>query len=70
MKIDDRRHARTEVSFDELEAGKVYISHHFGKYMMCTSEDVTVCLETGEIRDRDEHTGDIFYPVKATLIVE
>ncbi len=52
MNINDMRHKKQELSFDDLEAGKVYVSCRFQKYVMkILEESNTICLETGEVFD-------------------
>lgn len=67
MKVNDLRGKAAEISFDDLEQGKVYVSSRFQKYMIYSSEAATVCLETGEVFDIDEHNGDVFTKVNAVL---
>lgn len=74
MNITDNRFKKQELNWDELETGKVYISHRLQKYVMMTSGiekvECIVCLETGELYSETECKGDVFEPVKATLVVE
>lgn len=74
MNIDDRRFLKKEFSWDELETSGVYISHRLQKYVMMTSGiervECIVCLETGELYSEAECQGDVFQPVKATLVVK
>lgn len=70
MIIDDRRFDKKELSWGELEAKGVYVSHRLQKYVMKTDDAYVVCLETAELFDRDECLGDLFEPVRATLVVE
>lgn len=74
MIIDDKRFVKKELSWDELEAGKVYISHKFQKYVMGAKDSdgylLIVCLETGAVNVGDDYQVDSFEPVKATLVVE
>lgn len=70
MKVNDQRHQKQEFSFDELEAGKVYISHRMAKYVIKTDDLYTVCVESGVLFDEDEHAGDVFEPVNAVLEIK
>lgn len=75
MNITDNRFKKQELSFDELEAGKVYVSHKLQKYVMASmpwgnDSLLLMCLETGEIFAEDGCDGAGFEPVKATLVVE
>lgn len=74
MIIDDKRFVKKELSWDELETSSVYISHRLQKYVMMTSGiervECIVCLETGELYSEAECLGDVFEPVKVTLVVE
>ena len=74
MKINDTRGKSKELTFEELEAGKVYISSRLQKYVMfcnlglsTTGNDYTVCLETGELFNLEEMYGDVFTEVSAVL---
>lgn len=69
MKVNDIRGKSQEFTFDELEAGRVYTSTRFQKYLLMTDDMYTVCLETGEMIGCDQHVGDIFIPVNAVLEV-
>lgn len=71
MKITDNRNKRLELKWDDIESGKVYISHRLCKYVLAADDGAwLVCLETGVVFDQDECIGDVFEPVKATLVVE
>lgn len=67
MKVNDLRGKAAELSFDDLEHGKVYVSSRFQKYVLYAKDDFTVCLESGEAFDRDGHHGDVFTEVNAVL---
>ena len=68
MKVNDLRgKLDKEYSFDDLEAGRVYVSSRFQKYMIYTQDGYTLCLESGERFDRNEHSGDVFTEVNAVL---
>lgn len=67
MEINDIRGKTKELTFGELEVGRVYVSTRLQKYFMMTKDHYTVCLETGELFDADEHRGDVFTEVKARL---
>lgn len=67
MKVNDLRHQKQELSFHELEAGKVYVSSRLQRYVIMTKELSTVCLQSGELFEADEHDGDVFEPVNAVL---
>jgi len=70
MIINDKRNKSREISWADLKFGEVYISNRLQKYMMYTQEYKTIDLDSGEMFDEDEHFGDVFYPVKATLEIE
>lgn len=70
MKINDLRFKKQELTLDELECGRVYVSSRLQKYLLLTSEDLLVCLETGEAFDEDECEGDVFTPVEAELVIK
>lgn len=74
MKINDNRGKAKELTFDDLQAGQVYVSHRLQKYVLGTQqwdEDtlLIVCLESGEIFDYVECCGDVFTEVNAVLQV-
>lgn len=66
MIINDTRGKAKELHFENLEAGKVYVSHRLQKYVFCSSHGV-VCLVSGDLFDFDECLGDIFTEVNARL---
>ena len=75
MNITDNRFKKQELLWEELECGRVYISHKLQKYVMASmpwgnDSMLLMCLETGEIFAEDECDGDGFEPVKTTLVVE
>lgn len=71
MKVNDMRHQKQELSFDELEAGNTYISHKLQKYVIKTRDNYyVVCLESGQVFDYDEVNGDVFEPVNAVLEIK
>lgn len=67
MKINDMRAYPKPYTFSELKAGEVYVSSRLQKYVMMTQDDATVCLESGEMFDSDEHSGDEFIHANAKL---
>lgn len=67
MKVNDVRGKTEELGFDDLEAGGIYVSSRFQKYMIYTQDDFTICLESGERFDWEEHNGDVFTKVDAVL---
>lgn len=68
MKVNDLRgKLDKELIFNDLEAGRVYVSSRFQKYMIYTQDDYTICLESGERFDRTDHDGDVFTEVNAVL---
>lgn len=69
MNITDNRFKKQELNWDELETGKVYVSHRLQKYVMMTDSECLACLETGQLYN-GESSCDVFEPVKATLVVE
>lgn len=73
MIIDDRRFLKKELSFYELEVGKIYVSHRQQKYLIVITDEryhYVASLESGEIFGEVDCDGDVFEPVKATLVVE
>ena len=70
MNINDRSREFKELGWDLLVFGQVYISSRFQKYTIFTQDYKTVCLDSGEVYDEDEHKGDVFTPVNATLEVK
>lgn len=74
MKINDQRFKKQELSFEQLDCGKVYVSSRLQKYVMSISGhhgySYIVDLEDGEVYDEDECNGDVFTPVEAELIVK
>ena len=70
MNINDTRHQSTADVWEQLVFGQVYISSRFQKYMIFTQDYKTVDLESGEVFVEDEHKGDVFTPVEATLEIK
>lgn len=70
MNINDRSREFKELGWELLVFGQVYISSRFQKYMIFTQDYKTVCLDSGEVYDEDEHKGDVFTPVNATLEIK
>lgn len=70
MNINDRSREFKELGWELLVFGQVYISNRFQKYMIFTQDYKTVCLDSGEVYDEDEHKGDVFTPVNATLEIK
>lgn len=70
MKINDMRSKKQELSFEELEDAKVYVSSRLQKYVFKTVEYGVVCLETGVIYDDVQLDGDVFTPVEAEMIIK
>ena len=66
MIINDTRGKSKELSFENLEAGKVYASHRLQKYVLCI-DGYVACLVSGELFDLDECASDIFTEVNAKL---
>lgn len=69
MIINDVRNTRKELSWSELKNGQVYVSNRLQKYILKTSDDYVVCLDSGELFDPDECMGDVFNSVNAKLEV-
>jgi hypothetical protein len=69
MNINDTRHILKELTWKDLIFGQVYVSSRMSKYMIFTQDYKTVCLDSGEVYDEDEHKGDMFISVDATLQV-
>lgn len=67
MEINDLRFVSKELKFDDLEAGKVYISSRMLKYMMRTVDLYNVCLVSGDLSCKEDHYGDVFTEVNARL---
>lgn len=67
MKINDLRFEKKELSWDDLEHGEVYVSSRYQKYLFFSQANQTICLDTGEVFDKDEHKGDTFTHVQATM---
>lgn len=70
MNIIDNRFKKQELSFEELEDAKVYVSSRLQKYVFKTKYVVVVCLETGETYDDVQLDGDVFTPVEAEMIIK
>lgn len=70
MKVNDQRYQKQELSFDQLETGKVYVSHKLQKYIIKTDHVLTVCLDSGVVIQKGEHDGDVFEPVNAVLEIK
>lgn len=66
MIINDTRNKAKELNFENLEAGKVYVSSRLQKYMLCV-DGYVACLVSGELFDLDECIGDTFTEVNARL---
>lgn len=74
MIIQDNRFKKKELSFDQLQTGELYVSSRLQAYVVHTAMDevgyFNVNLEDGTLYFPDDHIGDVFEPVKATLVVE
>lgn len=60
MVINDRSLEFKQIGWELLVFGQVYISNRYQKYMIFTQDYKTVCLDSGEVYDEDEHKGDVF----------
>lgn len=72
MKISDNRGKSSGLCFNQLEEGKVYVSHKYQAYMIHfdlqnTGSYYNLNLETGDVYDVVEHDGDVFTEVNAVL---
>lgn len=70
MLINDNRFKQKELTWGDLEPGKVYISSQkqkYGMFVRFSGEYRFVCLETGFVSYEFEHSGDVFTLVEATL---
>lgn len=70
MKVNDKRFVKQEVGVDDLLNNEVYVSSRLQRYILVTMQGNVVCLETGEEYNLAELIGDVFEPVKASLVVE
>ncbi len=70
MKVNDLRHQKQELSFDELEWGKCYVSSRLQKYLIFTEDSTMVCLQTGATYQESGFRGDVFEPVSAVLEIK
>ena len=69
MEINDSRGKTKELTFCELEVGKVYVSNRLQKYVFVVGQycNYIACLEGGTLYDPSTHNGDVFTEVKARL---
>ena len=69
MEINNTRGKNKELTFGELEVGKVYVSNRLQKYVFVVGQycNYTACLESGTLYDPSTHDGDVFTEVKVRL---
>lgn len=69
MEINDKRSETKELTFGELEVGKVYVSNRLQKYVFVVGQycNYIACLESGTLYDPSTHDGDVFTEVNARL---